>query len=362
MKNIFVHIRFVFCLLISFVFLFGFNNSIFAVEPDGEPSYQGIDVSGWQGYINYEAVKESGIEIVYIKATEGTDFVDPYFEINFKNAKENGLKVGVYHYLTARSNEEAEEEARFFIDNISDKSIDCKVCMDFESFENLSRAEINDIAYTFLSYVKNNYGKDVIVYSDLSDAENIFDERIANEFDLWLAYYNDYNLIDNRVLPWENWIGIQNTDEGTIPGVNGYVDRDFFTEKIFYGDEDVIEYVPKDLEESGNIISYRIRSGNTLYGLAKKFDTTIFNIARENNIKNVNLIYTGEVLKVIPNYNSVESKASTSKIYYEVKKGNTLYKISKEFNVSIEKIVSLNKIENPNLIYVGEILKIPNNL
>ena len=362
MRKNFIHIKNVVYLFISSFLILCFFNYCFAVEPAEGTLYQGIDVSGWQGYINYEAVEESGIEIVYIKSTEGADFVDPYFEINYKNAKENGLKVGVYHYLTARSTEEAEEEARFFIDNIIDKSIDCKVCMDFESFGNLSNEEINNIAYTFLSYVKNNYGKDVIVYSDLSNAENIFSEQIANEFELWLAYYNDYNLIDNVVLPWKNWIGIQNTDEGTIPGINGYVDRDFYSDDIFYESKEVIEYVPKNLEESGNIISYNVQRGNTLYSLAKRYNTTIFNIARENDIKNVNLIYVGEVLKIIPNYNNVESKGSTSKVYYKVEKGDTLYKIAREYNVSIEKIVSLNNIKNPNLIYVGEILKIPNNL
>ena len=84
-------------------------------------SYQGIDVSNWQGYIDYARVKQSGIDIVYIKASQGTTRKDPYFETNYQNAKANGLKVGLYHYVTATTVEGARAEARFFASVISRK-------------------------------------------------------------------------------------------------------------------------------------------------------------------------------------------------------------------------------------------------
>lgn len=87
---------------------------VYALTPSSEPMYQGIDVSDWQGYINYSQVRASGIEIVYIKASQGSNIKDPYFDINYENAKANGLKVGFYHFLTATTVEEAEQEARFF--------------------------------------------------------------------------------------------------------------------------------------------------------------------------------------------------------------------------------------------------------
>jgi GH25 family lysozyme M1 (1,4-beta-N-acetylmuramidase) len=71
------------------------------MTPTSDFQYLGIDVSDWQGYIDYSQVKESGIDIVYIKASQGSNIIDPYFEINYKNAKANGLKVGFYHFLTA---------------------------------------------------------------------------------------------------------------------------------------------------------------------------------------------------------------------------------------------------------------------
>lgn len=76
-------------------------NMTYAITPSTNPQYQGIDVSDWQGYIDYAQVRESGIEVVYIKASQGSNIKDPYFDINYENAKANGLKVGFYHFLTA---------------------------------------------------------------------------------------------------------------------------------------------------------------------------------------------------------------------------------------------------------------------
>ena len=64
---------------------------VHAFAPSSSILYEGIDVSGWQGNINYEQVKNAGIEIVYMKASEGNNFVDPYFNQNYANAKANGL-------------------------------------------------------------------------------------------------------------------------------------------------------------------------------------------------------------------------------------------------------------------------------
>ena len=208
--------------------------------------------------------------------------------------------------------------------------------------------------------MKNITRKDIIIYSDLNNVEIVWNEKIAKEFELWLAYYNDYNLIDNLNLKWDKWIGVQYTDEGTIPGVRYLVDRDYFTESIFYKESMVNNYEAEDLEENGSIEKYRIKRGDTLWGLSRRFDTTIENIARENGIRNVNLIYVNEILNIISNYNNLDNQNSTSKIYYKVRRGDTLCFISKMYNIPLDKIIRLNDIKNPNLIFPNQILKIPN--
>ena len=82
-------------------FFFADSNIAYALTPSANPEYEGIDVSDWQGYIDYKQVRDSGIEIVYIKSSQGSNIKDPYFDINYENAKANGLKVGFYHFLTA---------------------------------------------------------------------------------------------------------------------------------------------------------------------------------------------------------------------------------------------------------------------
>ena len=116
-----------------------------AIEPASKNIFEGIDVSNWQGNVNFYEVARQGIKIVYIKATQGTRYVSPVFESQYKNAKDNGLKIGFYHYVTARTEEEAMEEARFFASKIKGKEIDCRLAMDFERFGELSKNEINKV-------------------------------------------------------------------------------------------------------------------------------------------------------------------------------------------------------------------------
>ena len=107
------------------IFLFPFYILVapsYAFSPSSQTIYEGIDVSAYQGDIDFNLVKEAGIDIVYIKSSEGSGFVDPYFEQNYQNAKNAGLSVGFYHYVTARSVEEAVAQANFFAKTISRKT------------------------------------------------------------------------------------------------------------------------------------------------------------------------------------------------------------------------------------------------
>ena len=177
--------RFIILLVFIVTMLFQFYILVlpsFAFSPSGDTIYEGIDVSSWQGEIDFSQVKVSGIEVVYIKSSEGFRSVDSYFEQNYANAKNAGLKVGFYHYVTARSVEDAVKQANFFVSTISGKNPDCKLAMDFESFGSLGREEINQIALTFMQTVKNVSGKDVIIYSDEYNANSTLLEMEKGRF------------------------------------------------------------------------------------------------------------------------------------------------------------------------------------
>ena len=341
------------------VFL-NFNVS-YCIVASSDEQYDGIDVSMWQGYIDYRKVKDSGIKIVYIKASEGTTYIDPYFEYNYKNAKENGLKVGFYHYLTATNTYQAEKQANFFASVISGKVSDCKLAMDFEEFRGgISNSEVNDISEVFLKKLKEFTNKDVVVYSNLNHSQRVFNYQLAQKYPLWLAYYGNYNSLTNVKSNWDTWDGVQYTSKGTLPGIDGYVDKNKFTKNIFMCEESECPNVEKPEVSEEKIIYYTVKRGDTLWNIANVYGTTVQNIVQLNNISNPNLIYPGQVFKINASDEEIENETNDmGHIIYTVKRGDTLWGIAKSHGVTLQSVLEINIIKNPNLIYPGQIIRIP---
>lgn len=334
---------------------------VYAFGPSSSNIYDGIDVSGWQGNIDYSEVASSGIEIVYMKASEGTSFVDPYFNQNYTNAKANGLKVGFYHYLTARSNSEAVAQANFFVSTISGMIPDCRLAMDFESFGSLSTEEINEIGLTFMKTVESLSGKKMVIYSDTSNASNIFGGGLTN-YPLWVAQYEVEEPTPNG--NWDSWVGWQYTDAGEISGINGYVDRDRFTDGILLNENSEVPLPDNTNKPSaGGTTTITIQRGQTLSGIALEYNTTVQILVELNNIANPNLIYAGSTL-IVPSGESpidTDGNSTSGQTIYVVQRGDTLNKIAAEFGTTARAIAMENNIRNINLIYVGQRLIIPTN-
>ncbi len=346
--------------IVIFVFVFCIQvNGAYALTPASDLVYEGIDVSNWQGYINYAEVKNDGIQVVYIKASQGTNIKDAYFDINYENAKANGLRVGFYHYLTARNVEEAQEEANFFVSVIAGKTPDCKLVLDYESFGGVGREEINRIARSFMERVEELTNKEVMLYSDVSNAINTFDTSLAQDYALWIAYYEDRNYLINIQTSWDTYIGIQYTDRGRVSGISGSVDRDLYTEEIFLDESsEIINNSGNETSKNTESIEYIVQRGDTLSAIARRYGTTVQEIVDINNIQNPDLIYPGEKLRILTNSTIPGSEErGTGSIIYTVQRGNTLSQIAREYHVSVEHIVELNDIKNPNLIYPGQKLR-----
>ena len=112
---------------------------------------------------------------------------------------------------------------------------------------------------------------------------------------------------------------------------------------------DVVEDVENSVDNSENYIEYIVKSGDTLSAIAQKYNTTYQKIAKDNNIENPNLIYPNQKLKIYTNV----SQETSEKIYI-VKKGDCLCNIAKKFNTTVEKIAKDNNITNVDLIYVNQ--------
>lgn len=232
--------------------------------------------------------------------------------------------------------------------------------MDYEVFGGVSVEESNNIAQVFLESVKRLTNKEVIVYSDLSNARDRFSRNIADNYELWIAYYGDYNSLRNIETSWERWIGVQYTDRGYVPGIKGNVDRDLYTENIFLSDTSEIPNTESTSESiNTESINYTVERGDTLSGIASRYGTTVQELVDINGISNPNLIYPGQVLRIATNSTVHGSETrGTGSITYTVQRGNTLSQIANAYGVTVNHIVEINNIQNPNLIYPGEKLRI----
>ena len=316
-----------------------------AISADTDEVFSGIDVSVYQGDIDFEQVKNSGIEVVYIRAGYGFSVTDPKFEENYTNATKAGLKCGAYYFVTARNTEQAYLQATRFAELISGKTFAARPAMDFEEFGSLGKNGINIVG---LAFMRELTGIVPILYTDAYNASETWDWNFA-QFPLWVADYSaEEPYVTSNI--WQSYAGFQYSDRGEIPGIYGNVDLDRFTSSVFLNGAN--EVTPT---KSPDAIRYTVKRGDTLWGIAKKFGVTVSAVVNANNIRNPNLIYVGEVF-IIPHMTSAESFGYT---LYTVRRGDTLWGISRNFGTSINSIVTLNGIENPNLIYAGEVFKIP---
>ena len=184
----------------------------------------GIDVSKWQGNIDFEKIKKAGCEFVIIKAAgsyiDGTLYTDPKFIENIENALKNNLKVGVYFNSDANSVEKAKQEIEYTLNLIKDYNIELGIAYDWENFTNfntfnISLHTLNKMANTFLEEAKNNNYKPIL-YSSKYYLENIWDKN----YPIWVAQYADNNTYEGEYIMW------QQCSDGKIDGINGYVDID----------------------------------------------------------------------------------------------------------------------------------------
>lgn len=179
----------------------------------------GIDVSKWQKTINWNEVKNSGINFVMIRATYGIDSIDEYFKTNIDNATISGLNIGAYHYCYAKSVQEALQEAKHFLNTIKPYKLTYPVVLDLEdnSIADLGTNTITQIALTFLQYLESN-GYYAMLYSNKNWLENKLDMNKLKNFDVWLAQYNNTITYNGTIGMW------QYSNTGSVDGINGNVD------------------------------------------------------------------------------------------------------------------------------------------
>ena len=322
-----------------------------AIPPSGGRQYRGIDISEFQGEIDFEEVRRSGIEAVYIRVGAG-EYTDEYFAENYERARAAGLKIGFYHYVTARSVGEGRRQARFFASLAAGREPDMRLAMDFEYFGSLSVSQINAISEAYLDELTALTKRGAVIYSDLSNARNIFSRALAEKYPLWAAQYGADEPSANG--KWREWVGFQYTDEGRVGGIYGNVDRNIFTEGIFLSDSWRIDGEKRTtVRARTRTLTVYVRAGDTLWAIAREYGTTVEAIARENRIADPNRIFAGERLRI-----TLPARGSGEEIY-TVRRGDTPISIAGKFGVTLSALEDRNGLERGETIYAGDKLSIP---
>ena len=186
---------------------------------------KGIDVSSWQGNIDFAKVKASGIDFVIIRAGYGreTRQNDNCFELNYRNAKAAGLDVGAYWYSYADSAEDAVKEARACMEVIKGKKFEYPIYFDLEEQSQFAKGRnfCDSVIKAFCGELEKN-GYLAGLYCSTYYLNNYISNAVAGKYVLWVAQYN------YRCTYTANKYGIwQYSSEGRINGISGNVDMDY---------------------------------------------------------------------------------------------------------------------------------------
>lgn len=324
-------------------------------------SIHGIDVSKFQGSINWADVKNSGTRFVMIRAGYGQGNIDTEFRRNAEECNRLGIPFGVYWFSYAYTEDMARREADYCIEAVADYEVQYPVCFDFE-YDSVDYAASQGVTITqslatslvnvFCSRVQD-LGYFAMYYSNLDFLNRMFAPSLREKYALWYAQYAAAPSITGMAI----W---QYSSTGRISGISGNVDQNV----AYYDLAEVISRAglnklngkvvtpAPSSPEPTDVIVYTVKPGDNLSEIAARYGTTYETLASYNNIENPNLIYPGQKIRIPVGY------PETSTRYYTIQPGDTLSGIALRFGTTVGELQRLNGIKNPNLIYAGTTIRV----
>ena len=185
------------------------------VDPEQFP-VRGFDISAHNGYANLQAAADAGYKFVFIKASEGVNFRDENFVLNYKKARHAGLKTGAYHYF--RFDRDGVEQAKNFLRVVASRPLELGLAIDVEDHGNavgVPMDSIQDRLDRMIEYL-NMCGYRVTLYSNRTGYEKYIMDRYPG-FPLWICQFTDNSMNTD----WTYW---QYDHHGRVPGIKGDVD------------------------------------------------------------------------------------------------------------------------------------------
>ncbi|WP_052137873.1 LysM peptidoglycan-binding domain-containing protein [Heyndrickxia ginsengihumi] len=408
----------------------------FNAQAATSPDVDFIDVSHYNSELGlplafYQTIKSADVNSVVVKVSEGTYYVDPAASVNIANAKQAGLIVNAYHYARFTSNASAKAEADWFDKKLQlvgfDKEKDGYVVVDVEDNSlPSSPSKLTEYTNTFINEMKSLGYNRVDVYSGSYFYNNRLQPKALSVSKPWLAAYPINPMKNQPTANFSNGIGAwQWSQSYRFIGMNEYgnfdvsedyagkyttktspeqeisknvktiktislidylksknIDSSFKNREKLANQYGIVDYsgtraqnlallsklksglkpaktnitnskLTTDTSITTTPATYTVRNGDTLSEIAVKFNTTVSKLKSLNGLNNANLIYVGQKLKI-----SGASQTNSGTNYYTVKKGDVLSQIASKYNTTVSALQSLNNLKNANVIYVGQKLKV----
>lgn len=191
----------------------------------------GLDISAWQGDVDYKKLKEVGVEFVILrigrtKGINGEPYIDDKFIQNISRANEEGIDVGIYYYSFANSEKSAEYEANWVLNQIKNYKVSLPIAFDWEEWENYNEYKLSfyNLTNTAESFIKTveKAGYSGMLYSSKTYLENMWMKR---DYKVWLAHYTNKTDYEGEYVFW------QMCNTGEVDGIKGNVDIDIMYKK-----------------------------------------------------------------------------------------------------------------------------------
>ena len=301
-----------------------------------------IDVSEFNGGINWAKVAKNCdgaiIRAGYRGYGSGTLVTDDNFKSNIKWASAAGVPIGIYFYTQAISEAEAREEARYTMELVKGYKLNLPIFIDSEDATTNARGRADsgkltkDTRTTILKAFCEEIQKEGYaagIYASEWWLNNLLNINKIKNFYLWVAKYSTYE----PNVAWDAW---QYTSAGNIDGITGNVDISEFK------DISITKPTTNKPKKSVTEIADEVIAGKWGNGDERK----------------AKLEAAGYDYNEIQNKVNEKLNKKTTKKYYTVKAGDTLTDIAKKYKTTVDKLVKLNKIENANLIYAGQKLRV----
>lgn len=309
---------------------------------------RGVDISHWQS--NFDAF--NNVDFAIIKATEGVGYVDPACDKLYQKAKKSGKLLGVYHFARPDLNNSAIAEADWFIKNIQGYLREAILVLDWES------GYLGNVAWAkaFLDRVKEKTGIKAILYASRSPINSFDWSSVANaDYGLWVADYGANTGYEGNkpvVKWWPFYILWQYTSRGRVAGYNGNIDLN-----NFYGDAETWRKYATSSESNTKPAPTPEPAKKTNEQLADEVIAGKWDNEEARKKKLTDAGYDYQAVQDIVNKKLGVSN-QTKVEYYTVQKDDNLTKIAKKYGTTVNQLVKWNGIKNKNLIYVGQKLRV----